>query len=159
MLVKTHFDGYNDQLWESCDLGLDAQQSADRETAASKRQRARFQQDQSWKERQPEHCFRRYCRLASEIERRQAPQHQVQAEVLECLATVVAFCQQWQAPFQLFHQLRRLQLLASMATSQLTILTFSAAVARGSQCTQSAWTAFLQRHQGPTSGMTISSWL
>ena len=96
-----HFDGPNGQPWESCDLGIDAQQTADRETAASRRQRARIQQDQLWRERQPEHRFRRYCRLASEGERRQALQHQLQADFSDRLATLIPFCQQCQAPFQL----------------------------------------------------------
>ena len=95
-----HLDGCNNQPRDSCDRG-DAQQTVDREAAASRRQRARIQQDQLWRERQPEHRFRRYCRLASETQRRQALQHQLQADFSGRLATVIPFCQQCQAPFQL----------------------------------------------------------
>ena len=55
--------------WSFEDGGSDQHQhdSAD----ANRRQRSKQQQDNLWKERQPEHRFRRYCFLSGEQQRRQ----------------------------------------------------------------------------------------
>ena len=62
--------------------------------AASRRQRAREQQDLLWKERQPEHRFRRYCYSAQEQQRRQSFVHHLQEEFASRLALLSPYCQQ-----------------------------------------------------------------
>ncbi len=58
-----------DHCWSFEDDGSNQHQHDGAE--AKRRQRSKQQQDNLWKERQPEHRFRRYCFLSGEQQRRQ----------------------------------------------------------------------------------------
>ena len=78
------------QPWRSDEDGQPENHSS---SAASRRQRAREQQDLLWKERQPEHRFRRYCYLAREEQRRQVFVDHLQEIFASCLALSSPHCQ------------------------------------------------------------------
>ena len=70
-----------------------AQPQGQRQPAASRRQQAKEQQDLLWKERQPEHRFRRYCFLSHEQQRRQDFAADVQADFASRLGKLRPYCQ------------------------------------------------------------------
>ena len=70
----------------------DVQSPSNQVPRANRRQQAREQRDLLWKERQPEHRFRRYCYLAHEQQRRQSFTQNMQADFSTRLAELQPFC-------------------------------------------------------------------
>ena len=83
----SHSDSHSESPWHF--QAADGEQS----TEASRKQQAKQQQDLLWKERQPEHRFRRFCYLAHEQQRRQSFQQYLRADFASRISGHTLICQ------------------------------------------------------------------